>query len=115
MCPTAALTGISFTKKVWAALSDPSKKVIVQVAPAVRVAIGEEFGEEPGTDMTGKLVSGLKQIGFDAVFDTNFGADLTIMEEAHEFLERFKSMRICRFLPPVAPDGLTFWNFSFRT
>lgn len=113
VCPTAALTGISFTKKVWAALSDPSKKVVVQVAPAVRVAIGEEFGEEPGTDMTGKLVSGLKQIGFDAVFDTNFGADLTIMEEAHEFLERFKSNKNLPILTSCCPGWVNFLEFQF--
>jgi NADH-quinone oxidoreductase subunit G len=113
VCPTAALTGISYTKKVWAALTDPSKKVIVQVAPAVRVAIGEEFGEEPGTDMTGKLVSGLKQIGFDAVFDTNFGADLTIMEEAHEFLERFKNNENLPILTSCCPGWVNFLEFQF--
>jgi NADH-quinone oxidoreductase subunit G len=113
VCPTAALTGISFTKKVWAALSDPNKKVIVQVAPAVRVAIGEEFGLEPGTDMTGRLVSGLKKIGFDAVFDTNFSADLTIMEEANEILERLKKNENLPILTSCCPGWVNFLEFQF--
>ncbi len=113
VCPTAALTGISFTKKVWAALSDPTKKVVVQVAPAVRVAIGEEFGQEPGTDMTGRLVSGLKKIGFDAVFDTNFGADLTIMEEATEILERLKKNENLPILTSCCPGWVNFLEFQF--
>jgi NADH-quinone oxidoreductase subunit G len=113
VCPTAALTGISFTKKVWQALSDPNKKVIVQVAPAVRVAIGEEFGLEPGTDMTGRLVSGLKKIGFDAVFDTNFSADLTIMEEAHEILERLKKNENLPILTSCCPGWVNFLEFQF--
>jgi NADH-quinone oxidoreductase subunit G len=113
VCPTAALTGISYTRKVWAALSDPSKKVIVQIAPAVRVAIGEEFGEQPGVDMSGKLVSGLKQIGFNAVFDTNFGADLTIMEEAHEFLDRFNKNENLPILTSCCPGWVNFLEFQF--
>jgi NADH-quinone oxidoreductase subunit G len=113
VCPTAALTGISFTKQVWAALSDPSKKVVVQVAPAVRVAIGEEFGLEPGTDMTGRLVAGLKKIGFDSVFDTNFGADLTIMEEAHEILERLKKNENLPILTSCCPGWVNFLEFQF--
>lgn len=113
VCPTAALTGISFTKKVWAALSDPNKKVIVQIAPAVRVAIGEEFDLPPGTDLTGKIVSALKQIGFDAVFDTNFAADLTIMEEAHEFLERFTKNENLPILTSCCPGWVNFFEFQF--
>jgi len=113
VCPTGALTGISFNKKVWAALSDPNKKVVVQVAPAVRVAIGEEFGLEPGTDMTGRLVSGLKKIGFDAVFDTNFSADLTIMEEATEMLERFKKNENLPILTSCCPGWVNFLEFQF--
>jgi len=113
VCPTAALTGISFTKQVWAALSDPNKKVVVQVAPAVRVAIGEEFGLEPGTDMTGRLVSGLKKVGFDAVFDTNFSADLTIMEEAHEILERLQKNENLPILTSCCPGWVNFLEFQF--
>ncbi len=113
VCPTAALTGISYTKQVWSALSDPSKKVVVQIAPAVRVAIGEEFGLEPGTDLTGKLVAGLKKIGFDAVFDTNFGADLTIMEEAHEILERVQKNENLPILTSCCPGWVNFLEFQF--
>lgn len=113
VCPTAALTGISYTKQVWSALSDPSKKVVVQIAPAVRVAIGEEFGLEPGTNMTGKLVAGLKKIGFDAVFDTNFGADLTIMEEAHEILERVQKNENLPILTSCCPGWVNFLEFQF--
>ncbi len=90
VCPVGALTENDHTWKVLDALADPDKIVVAQTAPAVRVAIGEEFGAEPGTIVTGKLVSGLKSIGFDYVFDTDFTADLTIMEEGHELLERLE-------------------------
>jgi len=113
VCPTAALTGISYTKEVWTALSDTKKKVVVQIAPAVRVAIGEEFGMEPGTDLTGKLVSGLKKIGFDAVFDTNFSADLTIMEEATEILERINKNENLPILTSCCPGWINFLEFQF--
>lgn len=113
VCPTAALTGISFTKKVWSALSDTSKKVVVQIAPAVRVAIGEEFGLPPGTDMTGKIVAGMKKLGFEAVFDTNFGADLTIMEEAHEILERVQKNENLPILTSCCPGWVNFLEFQF--
>jgi NADH-quinone oxidoreductase subunit G/NADP-reducing hydrogenase subunit HndD len=88
VCPTAALMTQDETGRVWRALHDPSKRVIVQTAPAVRVALGEEFGYPAGTRVTGKMVSALREAGFDDVFDTNFAADLTIMEEGHEFLAR---------------------------
>ena len=89
-CPVGAITGISYVKKVWNAINDPSKTVVVSTAPAVRVAIGQEFGFEPGTPITGKLVAGLRALGFDKVFDTNFAADLTIMEEGTELIGRVK-------------------------
>ena len=76
--------------EVWAALDDPKKHVVVQTAPAIRAALGEEFGYEPGTLVTGKMVAALRRLGFDAVFDTNFTADLTIMEEGTELLTRLK-------------------------
>ena len=79
----------SHAKEVYAALADPTKHCVVQIAPAVRVALGEDFGYEPGTLLTGKIYAALRRLGFDAVFDTNFGADLTIMEEGTEFIERF--------------------------
>ncbi|KAB2871719.1 MAG: 2Fe-2S iron-sulfur cluster binding domain-containing protein [Bacteroidales bacterium] len=88
VCPTGALTEVDHTAKVIRALSDPTKTVLVQTAPAVRVALGEEFGMEPGTLVTGKMAAALRQIGFDYVFDTDFAADLTIMEEGTELLDR---------------------------
>lgn len=90
VCPTGALTEVDHTGAVVRALYDPSKTVIVQTAPAVRAALGEEFGMEPGTLVTGKLVAALRRLGFDYVFDTDFGADLTIMEEGTELLNRLK-------------------------
>ncbi len=91
VCPVGALKEKDSTKDVWEALHDSGKVVIVQTAPAIRAALGEEFGFEPGTLVTGKMASALKEIGFNYVFDTNFTADLTIMEEGTEFLERIKS------------------------
>ena len=91
-CPVGAITGISYVKKVWQAINDPTKTVIVSTAPAVRVAVGQEFGFEPGTPVTGKLVAGLRALGFDKVFDTNFAADLTIMEEGNELVGRVKDL-----------------------
>lgn len=88
VCPTGALTEVDHTNNVLRALSDPSKTVVVQTAPAVRAALGEEFGLEPGTSVTGKMAAALRRLGFDYVFDTNFGADLTIMEEGTELLSR---------------------------
>ena len=88
VCPTAALTEVNHTPEVLRALADPTKTVIVQTAPAVRAALGEEFGMEPGTLVTGKMVTALRALGFDYVFDTDFAADLTIMEEGTELLNR---------------------------
>ena len=88
-CPVGAIYEHSHAKEVYAAVNDPTKHCVVQIAPAVRVALGEDFGYEPGTLLTGKIYSALRRLGFDAVFDTNFGADLTIMEEGTEFIERF--------------------------
>jgi len=88
VCPTGALTEVDQTQKVIRALADPAKTVIVQTAPAVRAALGEEFGMEPGTLVTGKMTAALKEMGFDYVFDTDFAADLTIMEEGTELLGR---------------------------
>ena len=82
VCPTAALAEVNNVPTVWDAINDEKKFVVVQTAPAVRVALGEEFGMEPGTVVTGKMVAALRSIGFDKVFDTDFAADLTIMEEA---------------------------------
>ncbi|MFO7874470.1 MAG: NADH-dependent [FeFe] hydrogenase, group A6 [Bacteroidales bacterium] len=89
-CPTAALTERSYIDEVFDAVYDPNKFVVVQTAPATRVAIGEEFGMEPGTRVTGKMVSALRRLGFDKILDTDFTADLTIMEEGTELLTRLK-------------------------
>ncbi|MCX6251123.1 MAG: NADH-dependent [FeFe] hydrogenase, group A6 [Bacteroidetes bacterium] len=88
VCPTGALTEVDHTRNVINALADPAKTVVVQTAPAVRAALGEEFGLEPGTLVTGKMVAALRRLGFDYVFDTDFAADLTIMEEGTELLDR---------------------------
>ncbi len=91
VCPTNALHEKDSLADVWAALADPTKKVAVQTAPAIRAALGEEFGYPIGTSVTGKMAAALREIGFDHVFDTNFTADLTIMEEGTEFLSRIVS------------------------
>ena len=90
VCPTAAFTEKRSAGPVWAAIADPAIHVVVQTAPSIRAAIGEGVGMPPGTPATGKMVAALRRLGFDAVFDTDFGADLTIIEEAHEFLTRLK-------------------------
>jgi NADP-reducing hydrogenase subunit HndD len=91
VCPVGALRETDSIKRVWKAIGDKSKRCVVQVAPAIRVAIGEEFGFEPGTQVTGKLAQALHNLGFDDIFDTDFTADLTIMEEGTEFLTRVKT------------------------
>ncbi len=112
-CPVGAITGISYVKKVWNAINDPSKTVIVQAAPAVRVAVGQEFGFEPGMPITGKLVAGLRALGFDKVFDTDFAADLTIMEEGHELVERVKSGKNLPILTSCCPGWINFIEHNF--
>ena len=87
-CPVGAIYEQDDTREVWEAIKDPDRYCVVQIAPAVRVALGEAFGMEPGTLVTGKIYSALRRLGFDAIFDTNFGADLTIMEEGSELVER---------------------------
>ena len=89
-CPTGAITVKNEIGQAWRVLYDPNKRVVIQIAPAVRVAVGEAFGLEPGVNAIDKLVSALKMMGADEVYDTNFGADLTVMEESAEFLERLK-------------------------
>ena len=103
VCPVGALKEKDSTEQVWEALYDKSKTVIVQTAPAVRATLGELFGYEPGTLVTGKMASALHEIGFKYVFDTNFGADLTIMEEGSEFLERLKNIFTSREKTAVLP------------
>jgi NADP-reducing hydrogenase subunit HndD len=91
VCPVGAISEHEDTDAVWAAINDPKKHVVVQTAPAIRAALGECFGYPPGTRVTGKMVTALRKLGFKAVFDTNFTADLTIMEEGHELLTRLKN------------------------
>jgi NADP-reducing hydrogenase subunit HndD len=91
VCPVGALKEKDAIVEVWDAINDKKRRVVVQVAPAVRVALGEEFGFEPGTSVTGKMAAALRNMGFDDVFDTNFAADLTIMEEGTELLTRLKT------------------------
>lgn len=90
VCPTGAITEKSYVDEVWKALGDPKKHVVVQTAPATRVSVGEALGMAPGSIVTGKMVAALRRLGFDRVFDTDFSADLTIMEEGHELIERLK-------------------------
>ena len=88
VCPTGALTIKSSIDAVWEKINDSTKKVVVQIAPSVRVALGEEFNLEPGENTIGKIYAAARRLGFDLIFDTNFSADLTIMEEANEFVQR---------------------------
>ncbi len=107
-CPTGALSERDDTQKVFDALNDPAKHVVVQTAPAVRVGLGEEFGYEMGTIVTGKMVAALKMLGFDGVFDTNFAADLTIMEEATEFLGRLNKGENLPLITSCSPGWIKF-------
>ena len=107
-CPTGALSERDDTQKVLDAINDPAKHVIVQTAPAVRVGLGEEFGYEMGSVVTGKMVASLKMLGFDRVFDTNFAADLTIMEEATEFLDRFNKKENLPLITSCSPGWIKY-------
>lgn len=113
VCPTGALAENNQTTKVWRALHNPSKHVVVQVAPAVRVALGEMFGMEAGSIVTGKMVAALRRMGFDAVFDTNFGADLTVMEEASEMVHRIQHNGVMPILTSCCPAWVTFIESQF--
>lgn len=112
VCPTGALTEVNNANLVWNALAS-DKYVVVQTAPAVRVALGEEFGLEPGTNVTGKMVSALRKLGFDRVFDTDFAADLTIMEESAEFMERLKNGGPFPLITSCCPAWVNFMETQF--
>ena len=103
-----ALTEKDDTEKVFGALADPEKHVVIQTAPAVRVALAEEFGEPPGSIATGKMVAALRRLGFDRVFDTDFTADLTIIEEANELLERLQSGGKLPLITSCSPGWIKF-------
>ena len=108
VCPTAAFIEQDSTEDVWSALNDPNKFVIAQTAPAIRAAIGEGFDFELGANCTGQTVTALRRLGFDAVFDTNFAADLTIVEEATEFLNRFSKNEKLPIITSCSPGWIKF-------
>ena len=113
VCPTGAIVEKDDTNKVLDALQDPQKHVIVQVAPSVRVALGDAFGMEPGAIVTGQMVTALKLLGFDKVFDTNFGADLTIMEEGAEFLHRLQNGGTLPMMTSCSPGWVNYMEKHF--
>ena len=112
-CPTGALHEKDDTQKVWIRLKDKDTFTVVQTAPAVRAALGEEFGMSIGTNVTGKMVTALKKLGFDKVFDTNTGADLTIMEEANEFIHRFQENKNLPMITSCSPGWVRFAEKNF--
>ncbi|MFW6022690.1 MAG: NADH-dependent [FeFe] hydrogenase, group A6 [Halanaerobiaceae bacterium] len=113
VCPVGAITEISEINKVWAALEDPEKHVVVQTAPTIQATIGEEFGMEPGTVVTGKLVAALNKLGFDRVFSTEFSADLTIMEEGNEFIKRVKGDKNLPHITSCCPGWVKFAEHNY--
>ncbi|MDR3289558.1 MAG: (2Fe-2S)-binding protein, partial [Peptococcaceae bacterium] len=108
VCPTGALTEVDNTQQVWDALADPAKHVVVGTAPAVRAAVGEEFGEPIGTNAQGKMVAALRRLGFDGVFDVNVTADLTIMEEGTEFIHRLTEGGVLPLVTSCSPGWIRF-------
>lgn len=112
-CPVGALYEKEETEKVWDAINDPSKHVVMQVAPAVRAAIGEEFGLPIGTRATGKMFAAMKRLGADKVYDTNFGADLTIIEEGNELLSRIKNGGVLPMITSCSPGWIRFCEYYF--
>ena len=112
-CPVGALKEKDDTDKVWAAINDPEKIVVVQPAPAVRVALGEEFGMPIGTRVTGKMTQALKRLGFDKIFDTDFAADLTIMEEANELVDRIQNGGALPMFTSCSPGWIKYCEHNF--
>jgi NADP-reducing hydrogenase subunit HndD len=112
-CPVGALREKDDTEKVWSALSNPELHVVVQTAPAVRVALGEEFGMPIGTRVTGKMVAALRRLGFDRVFDTDFAADLTIMEEGTELLGRLKNRDKLPLITSCSPGWIKYCEHNY--
>lgn len=113
VCPTGALTEKDSTDQVFAAIADPTKHVFVQTAPSVRAALGEEFGMPIGTNVEGKMVAALRRLGFEKVFDTDFAADLTIMEEAHEFLDRVQNGGVLPLITSCSPGWVKYCEHYF--
>lgn len=112
-CPTGTIHEVYHTNRVLSALHAPNKHVVVQTAPAVRVAIGEEFGAAPGTNLEKKMVTALKRMGFDRVFDTNFTADLTIIEEGTEFIHRLTQGGVLPLITSCSPGWIKFAEHAF--
>ena len=112
-CPVGALKEKDSTKEVWRKLKDEDAYVVVQTAPAVRVALGEEFGMEIGTNVTGKMVTALKKMGFDKVFDTNTGADFTIMEEGTEFIRRVQNNGTLPMITSCSPGWVRYCELNY--
>ncbi|MGN0649158.1 MAG: NADH-dependent [FeFe] hydrogenase, group A6 [Oscillospiraceae bacterium] len=112
-CPTGALSEKDDTKKVLDAIADPEKIVVVQAAPAVRASLGEAFGYPVGTNVEGKMIAALRRLGFDKVFDTNFSADLTIMEEANEFIDRVKNGGVLPMITSCSPGWIRYCENYF--
>ena len=112
-CPVGALREKDSTEIVWEKLKDEDTYVVVQTAPAVRVALGEEFGMPIGTNVQGKMVTSLRKLGFDKVFDTNTGADLTIVEEANEFIERFKNKGTLPMITSCSPGWVKYIEMNY--
>ena len=113
VCPTGALREKDYIDEVLDAVADPEKFVCVQTAPSVRAGLGEEFGYPIGTDVEGKMAAALRRIGFDRVFDTDFGADLTIMEEAHEFLDRVQNGGVLPMITSCSPGWIKYCEHYF--
>ena len=113
VCPTGALSERDDTQKVYDAIQDPDKFVVVQTAPSVRVGLGEEFGMEIGSIVTGKMVTAIRRLGVDKVFDTNFSADLTIMEEATEFLGRYTNKERLPLITSCSPGWIKFCEYYY--
>lgn len=112
-CPTGALTEKDDTQKVLDAIADPDKFVVVQAAPAVRASLGEAFDLPVGTNVEGKMIAAMRRLGFDKVFDTNFSADLTIMEEAHEFLDRVQNGGTLPMITSCSPGWIRYCENYF--
>ena len=113
VCPTGALSEKDYTEEVFAVLADPTKHVIVQTAPAVRAGLGESFGYPIGTNVEGKMISALRRLGFDKVFDTNFAADLTIMEEANELIDRISNKGVLPLITSCSPGWVKYCEHYF--
>lgn len=113
VCPTGALVEKDDTDKIWTALADPDKHVVVQTAPSIRATLGECFGMPIGTNVEGKMVAALRRLGFDKIFDTDFAADLTIVEEANELVERIKNNGTLPMITSCSPGWVKFCEYYY--